>query len=99
LFYVLEIYKLHFNSTLIEPLLVALTGALVGIIYWFIPNKILYFMEFQADDYSAKNFNKKAIIDALKKLNEISGGKLTKGNVNHPNLEKRLKNIRKHEIL
>jgi Zn-dependent protease with chaperone function len=88
-----QVHKLHFSYSIVEPLLVALTGAIVGLTFWVVPNKISYILEYQADNYSAKNYNKKAIIEALKKMDEISGGKLTKGNISHPNLEKRLKNI------
>jgi len=92
-----EIYQLHIKKPLIEPLLVATTGGLIGFIFYIIPNKIAYLMEYQADRFAVKNYNKNDMINALKKLDEISGEKLTKGNINHPNLEKRIENIEKYE--
>ncbi len=90
-----EINKLHFKASFIEPLLVAMTGGFGGFLFYFIPNKIMYKLEYQADKYSAIHNDKKAIIDALVKFDEISEGKLSKGNFNHPSLEKRVENIEK----
>lgn len=88
-----EMNKIHFTHTFMEPLFGAITAAFVGLIFVYVPGKVSYKFEYQADAYAAKNYSKIATIDALKKLNKISEGKLTKGNINHPNLEKRLKNI------
>ena len=82
-----------------EPLLGVITGGFVGFILYYVPSKVSYKFEYQSDMYAAKNFSKIAIINALERLDEISNGKLTKGNVTHPNLEKRLKNLNKDENL
>lgn len=91
------IYRLHITDSIMEPLLVALTGGIGGFLFWVIPNKVSFYFEYHADEYSALHYNREAMIDSLQKLDEISEGKLTKGNYNHPNLEKRLKNIVKNE--
>lgn len=91
------IYRLDITINIIEPLLVALTGGLGGFLFWFIPNKVSTYFEYHADEYSALHYNREAMIDSLLKLDEISEGKLTKGNYNHPNLEKRLNYIQKNE--
>lgn len=91
-----QIYGINTNNSFIEPLLVGLLGGIAGFTFWFIPNRISYYFEYQADEYSATHYDKRAIADALKKLDEISEGKLTKGNYNHPTLTKRLNNLLKH---
>ncbi len=88
-----QISKIEFEYPILEPLSVFLTGALMGLVIWVIPNRVLYFFEYHADGFAAKNYNKTAIIETLKKLDEISGGKLTKGNINHPTLTKRLTHL------
>ncbi len=91
------IYNLHITNTLIELTLVALTGGMGGFLFWFIPNKISFYFEYYADEYSALNFSRRSLINALIKLDELSEGKLTRGNYSHPKIEKRLNNLVKNE--
>ena len=89
------INKLQYKPAFMEPLLVGVTGGFGGFIFYFIPNKIMYKLEYQADKYSAIHNEKSTMIDALMKLDALTGGKLSKGNSNHPPLKKRLENIEK----
>ncbi|MRT92706.1 M48 family metallopeptidase [Ancylomarina sp. 16SWW S1-10-2] len=93
-----EILKLHISVVYLEGLLVALAGAIGGLLFWFVPNKVSFYFEYHADEYSASHYDRSAIIDSLTKLDEITEGKFTKGNSNHPSLEKRINNIAKSEI-
>ncbi len=68
-----------------------------GFLFWFIPNKISFYFEYYADEYSALNFSRRSLINALIKLDELSEGKLTRGNYSHPKIEKRLNNLVKNE--
>ena len=86
------LYSLHLTGIL-EPLGVAMAGGIGGLLFWVIPSKVSFYFEYHADDYSAVHYSRDAIIDSLTKLDEISGGKLSKGNTNHPNLEKRLRSL------
>lgn len=88
------LFSLKLNQ-LYEILLVVLVGACGGLMFYYIPNKILYYLEYEADRFSAKHFNKKLLISALIKFDNLTNGELTKGNINHPNLAKRLKNLEK----
>ncbi|MGQ1910451.1 M48 family metallopeptidase [Marinifilum sp. RC60d5] len=90
-----EILKLHNTVVFVEGLLVALVGGIGGLLFWFIPNKVSFYFEYYADEYSANHYDRSAMIDSLTKLDEITGGKFTKGNSNHPSLEKRINNIKK----
>lgn len=74
---------------------VAIGAAIGGLIFYYLPNKILYHLEYEADIFSAKHNQKQVVMNALIKFDEITNGQLTKGNVNHPNLKKRLENLRR----
>lgn len=97
-FFFLVFFKVnifHFDNSFIKPIIIFLIGAFAGFIFWFIPGKIMRLFEYQADIFSAKKYKKDNIIGALEKLDSISNGKISKGNFNHPNLEKRIKHIEK----
>ena len=89
-----QINKYHYEMNYIQPILIAIAGGSAGFIFWIIPNKISYQLEFEADKFSAIQYDQQAIIDALRKIDSISQGKLTKGNISHPKLMSRIKNIR-----
>ncbi|MGB0838385.1 MAG: M48 family metalloprotease [Flavobacteriaceae bacterium] len=95
-FYILSaVHSLEIQEVWKEMSLIAITGGLMGLAYYYIPGKIMYYLEYQADSYAAQIMGKEVTSSALIKLDELSGGKLTKGNINHPNLKKRLANIQK----
>jgi Zn-dependent protease with chaperone function len=89
------IYK---NSLFFDILSVGLTGALMGILFWHIPAKIQYNLELKADLYSAKLNGKNTLINALKKLDELSNGDVSKGGITHPGLEIRINNINRKDL-
>ncbi|QTE22380.1 M48 family metalloprotease [Polaribacter cellanae] len=95
LFYTLN--KIHYTHAFMEPLFGVLTAGFVGLVIFYIPSKISYQFEYQADKYAANKYSKIATINALKRLDEISNGVLTKGNATHPKLEKRLQSLEKNE--
>lgn len=86
--------KINFDIAIFEPLSVAIVGGIGGFIFWYVPSKISFIFEYQADKYSANYYNKDEVMIALSKLDEISGGELSKGNYSHPNLQKRLNNLK-----
>jgi len=86
--------RINFDVAIFEPLSIAIVGGIGGFIFWYVPSKISFLFEYQADKYSADYYNKDEIMIALTKLDEISGGEISKGNYSHPNLQKRLKNIK-----
>ena len=83
----------EFPNKFYEGISVFCSGALFGLVVYYIPNKIMYFLEYDADSFSSKKYNRENIISALKSLDILSEGKLTEGNINHPNLEKRIANL------
>jgi Zn-dependent protease with chaperone function len=64
-----------------------------SLLYYYIPNKIKYNFEFQADTFSSNINSKKNLIEALKKLDKLFNNRISKGGVSHPTLEQRIKNI------
>ncbi len=82
-----------FQTQFFKGLSVFLSGAMFGLACYYIPNKILYYLEYQADSFSASENDRESMISALISLDKLTEGKLTKGNINHPSLEKRIANI------
>lgn len=80
-------------SLFYEFIAVAVVGGAGGLMFYYIPNKILYHLEYEADIFSARQCGKEDLSRALVKFDEFTNGDLTRGNINHPNLKKRLKNI------
>ncbi|QTE22379.1 M48 family metallopeptidase [Polaribacter cellanae] len=92
-----KINQIHFTHAFMEPIMVGINGAFIGFVFYYVPSKISYQFEYQADNYAANKYSKIATIGALKRLDEISNGVLTKGNATHPKLEKRLQSLEKNE--
>ena len=82
-------------NTGVEVLMVAVIAAVQGLMIYYVPAKFMVHMEYQADLFAKKHCGEEAVNSALVKLDEISEGKLTKGNITHPNLEKRIRNLQK----
>lgn len=76
-----------------ETFLVFILGTLGGLIFYYFPNLFLYFCEYSADRFSANLNNKEDLINALIKFDKLTNGSISKGNINHPSLDKRIKNI------
>jgi len=70
-------------------------GVFYGLPMWLIPSLTQRVFEYEADAYASRLVDKKSIIEALNKLNEMSNGKIAKGGITHPSLEKRIDNILK----
>ena len=70
-------------------------GALFyGLPLWLIPSLFQRKFEFEADKYAAMHLNKNNIIEGLKKLDELSLGKVTTGGLTHPGLKQRISHIK-----
>lgn len=65
-----------------------------GLMFYYLPNKIIYYYEFKADMFAAKIVGAETFKKTLIKVDNLTHGKLNKGNINHPTLEKRLLNIK-----
>lgn len=95
---VLTLYRFMLESGLstgVEVLMVVAIGTVQGLMIYYIPAKFMFHMEYQADLFAKKHNGEEAVKNALVRLDEISEGKLTKGNITHPNLEKRIRNLQK----
>jgi len=65
-----------------------------GLPLWLIPSLFQRKFEFEADKYAALYSNKNSIIEGLKKLDELSLGKVTTGGLTHPGLKQRIAYIK-----
>lgn len=75
---------------------VAFVGGISGAIYYYVPAKFQKKYEYEADLFAAKKVGLKNYIDALKELDKISDGQVSKGGITHPTLRKRIENLRKN---
>lgn len=80
-----------------EVFWVFVIGATQGLMVYYIPAKFMKHMEYQADLFARRYFGEETVRSALIKMDEVTGGELTKGNINHPNLQKRLRNLQRVE--
>ena len=94
LFVIRSIY-LTFENELINFITVGVLGMFYGVLLWYIPGKIQYRFELEADKYSVENNGKENLINALKKLDTLSKGDVSKGGITHPKLSVRIKYINK----
>ncbi len=70
-------------------------GIFYGLPIWIIPSLTQRVLEYEADAYAGTLAGKEHIIAALNKLDEMSGGKVSQGNLAYPTLEQRIANILK----
>ena len=92
LFYFFNIYY-YCKDNLLNLLFIFLIGCFMGFLFWFIPGKVQYKFEYQADSYASNLNGKENLKSALEKLDNLSGGKVSKGGITHPKLLNRIKNI------
>ncbi|WP_340065232.1 M48 family metallopeptidase [Ascidiimonas aurantiaca] len=78
-----------------EPVVVIISGVIVGLLFWYFPGKIQYYFEYQADLYAAKRNGVKRMINALHTLDRLSNGEVSKGGITHPTLTKRIHSIKR----
>lgn len=64
-----------------------------GLPLWIIPSLFQRNLEYRADSYASRVVGKNNYINALKKLNEITNGKVKEGGLTHPSLDDRINNI------
>ena len=67
----------------------------VGLCFWYIPGKVQYKLELEADYFASKIVGAKEFEKALIELDSLSDGLVSKGGITHPKLLKRIKNIYK----
>jgi Zn-dependent protease with chaperone function len=78
-----------------EYVLVALVGAISWVFFYTIPGIIQRHLELQADAFSASMVGVAQYEQALRKLDEITNGEVTKGGINYPTLQQRIDHIKK----
>ena len=83
----------HYTDTVMEPIVVALTGLIYGVLaFVLIPYIFQRRMEYQADSFAVRKVGAESYVKTLEKLNEITENKMIKGSPTHPSLKKRIKN-------
>lgn len=98
LFYCILIIRSNYltaNNEFLNIVSIGISGAFYGLLLWYIPGKIQYKFEIEADKYAVENNGKVNLINALKKLDTISKGDVSKGGITHPKLSIRIKYINK----
>nr|WP_315170241.1 M48 family metalloprotease [uncultured Flavobacterium sp.] len=95
LLFQLRSFYFHYDNEILNVFFVGITGAMFGLLLWFLPGKIQYKFEFEADRFAAKYNGEENLINALKKLDEMSNGDVSKGGITHPKLIFRINNILK----
>lgn len=91
--YYRQILMVNFENTFFAPLSVFLIGCSFGLLLYYIPGKVQSKFELEADKYAAEKVGVENYKHALLSLDKISNGRVAKGGITHPTLEKRLKNI------
>ncbi|MCL2501548.1 MAG: M48 family metalloprotease [Bacteroidales bacterium] len=86
------------NSLFMQYLSVFLVGTFWGLLLWYIPGKIQYKLELQADSFAASVIGNENMISALKRLHELGNNKVPKWNIAYPTLDKRVENIGKQQL-
>ncbi len=81
--------------TIYEPLSIFILGLFIGLCFWYIPGKIQYKLELEADFFASKIVSAKKYEKALVELDVISNGDVSKGAISHPKLSKRIEKIYK----
>ncbi|SFH85072.1 M48 family metallopeptidase [Halpernia frigidisoli] len=83
----------NFENTVFAPLSIFIIGCIFGLLLYYIPGKVQSKFEFEADKYAVEKVGIENYKHALLSLDKISNGRVAKGGITHPTLEKRLKNI------
>ena len=94
-FFCRQYYLSTSQSEIYEPISIFALGVVIGILYWYIPGKIQYKLELEADYFASKIVGAKKYEEALIELDFLSNGDVSKGGTTNPNLKRRIKNIYK----
>lgn len=94
-FFTRQYFLQEVESTIYEPLSIFILGLFVGLCFWYIPGKIQYKLELEADFFASKVIGVKEFEKALVELDSLSDGLVSKGGLTHPKLLKRIENIYK----
>lgn len=94
-FFYRQYYLSESQFEIYEPISIFALGLIIGILYWYIPSKIQYKMELEADCFASKIVGARKYENALIELDFLSNGDVSKGGRTHPNLKKRVENIYK----
>lgn len=90
------IFSLSEFNQITNLISVAFVGGIAGVIYYYFPAKYQKKHEHEADLFAAEKVGLKNYINALKALDKVSDGKVSKGGVTHPTLEKRIQYLREN---
>lgn len=94
-FFTRQYFLQEVELTIYEPLSIFILGLFVGLCFWYIPGKIQYKLELEADFFASKVVGVKEFEKALIELDSLSDGLVSKGGITHPKLLKRIENIYK----
>ncbi|WP_299107999.1 M48 family metallopeptidase [uncultured Tenacibaculum sp.] len=93
IFFIRNYYLDQVEHTIFEPLSIFILGLFIGLSFWYIPGKIQYKLELEADSFAAKIVGPEKFKKALIELDVLSSGGVSKGGITHPILSKRIENI------
>ncbi len=88
--------RIFMSYPFVQPLGVFVWGGVAGLAWWYFPGKVQRRMELQADAYAAERSGSKELIAALRTLDTLSKGRVSKGGITHPSLLKRERYIQVH---
>lgn len=94
-FFIRQYFLGEVESAIYEPISIFILGLLIGLLYWYIPGKIQYKLELEADYFASKIVSAEKYEKALIELDFLSDGDVSKGGITHPKLSKRIQNIYK----
>lgn len=94
-FFTRQYFLEEVESTIYEPLSIFILGLFIGLGFWYIPGKIQYKLELEADYFASKVVGTKKFEKALTELDSLSDGSVSKGGITHPKLSIRIENIYK----
>lgn len=85
----------EFANNVVGIFSIGLLGCLYGLLVWYLPGKVQYYFELEADTYAARKNGKENLISALRKLDVLSNGEVSHGGITHPSLDIRINEINK----
>jgi len=92
LFYLRSII-IHPYEGILQPISVFITGCLIGFLVIYTSGRFQRIYEYEADLFAAKKVGVENYIRALKSLDKITDGGVSKGGFTHPTLEKRIQHL------